>query len=152
MRTMTILVLPIASALLLSGCAHNAQHADAADPVGCWYFERDDAASTLNLPWGIGLDSSALTGWPALDRRGGARVARTLHAAGPAEHPFGYWLQVGDSVEVGHPGGGGLLLTLEPGAAVMTGTARPIGDVVAPGSARRSSFAVRLTRAQCPAY
>ena len=67
---------------------------------------RDAAATTLNLPWGVRLDSVELTGWPALDARGGGMRAATLTAEGAADHPFGYWMTIdGDSIEIGYPAG-----------------------------------------------
>lgn len=151
MRMPTSRLLPLI-ALGFLGCPHNAQHATSADPVGCWYFERDAAATALNLPWGVQLDGDALTGWPALERRGGARVARTIQAEGAAQHPFGYWMMAGDSIEIGHPGGGGLLLTLDARATAMSGVATALGDAITPNSSARTPRAVRLTRAQCPEY
>lgn len=135
-------------ALALLACV-TAPAPDPASPVGCWYFQRDAAATALNLPWGVRLDSVELTGWPALDARGGGSRAVTLNADGPADHPFGYWMQLeSDSIEIGYPAGGGLVLRLAPGDLAMDGTARDVGDV-RPSSA---TPAVRLTRAQCPAY
>ena len=134
------------AALALLAC--RAQSPDPVSPVGCWYFDRDAAATTLNLPWGVRLDSVELTGWPALDARGGGMRAATLTAEGTADHPFGYWMTIdGDSIEIGYPAGGGLVLRLAPGETAMTGTARDVGDV-RPSAA---TPAVRLTRAQCPA-
>ena len=148
MRTPTSRALA-AVALLLGGCVH-APPAATADPLGCWYFDRDASAAALNLPWGVELADEALAGWPALEQRGGARLARTLTPDGPEDHPFGYWMMEGDSLEVGYPGGGGLLLLLELGTAELAGVARPLGDAVAPGAAPRTTRPVRLTRAQCP--
>ena len=124
-----------------------------ADPAGCWYFARDDAAAALNLPWGIRLTADELTGFAGLAQRGDARVARTLDPASERDHPFGYWMPIGaDSIEVGYPAGGGLVLRLARGDSSMAGSARPVGDVVRPGAPPRTTHAVRLTSAQCPTY
>lgn len=123
------------------------------DPVGCWYFDRDQAATALNLPWGVRLSADTLTGWPRIEARGVARVAATLNPEGEADHPFGYWMTVpDDSIEIGYPGGGGLVLRLARGEMAMAGSARPVGDVLVPGAAPAPLRPVRLTRAQCPVY
>ena len=136
----------------VAGC-RTAPAASHGDPVGCWYFEQDAEATALNLPWGVRLAGDALGGFPALAQRGDARVARTLEAAGEAAQPFGYWLPIeGDSIEIGYPAGGGLVLRVARGDTSMQGSARAVGDVVAPGAAPRPVRSVRLTRAQCPTY
>ncbi|HUF12014.1 MAG TPA: hypothetical protein VMN78_02815 [Longimicrobiales bacterium] len=118
------------------------------DPVGCWYFDRDEAAAALNLPWGVRLSADTLTGWPRIE----ARVAATLNPEAEADHPFGYWMTVpDDSIEIGYPGGGGLVLRLARGEMAMAGTARAVGDVLTPGVEPAPLRPVRLTRAQCPA-
>lgn len=142
-----------ASILLLVAlaCAHGADRAAAPDPIGCWYFEQDDAARQLVLPWGVRLAADTLTGWPAMDARGGARVAATLAPGEELGHPFGYWLELsGDSIQVGYPGGGGLSLRLEVSESVLQGSARPVGDALPLNAPARTTHAVRLTRAMCP--
>ncbi|HEX6589432.1 MAG TPA: hypothetical protein VF039_10440 [Longimicrobiales bacterium] len=119
-----------------------------ADPVGCWYFERDEHAAALNLPWGVRLLGDALQDAPA---HGDARAARTLEATGEAGFPFGFWAPIaGDSIVIGYPAGGGLLLRLAGGDTSMHGIARPVGDVIAPGATARPDRPVQLSRAQCP--
>lgn len=145
------IVLLVAGIGLAAACASAPPGASAHDPTGCWYFERDDAARALNLPWGVRLTADTLTGWPAIERRGGARRAATLTPDGDADHPFGYWMALpGDSIEIGYPGGGGLLLRLAAGDVAMTGEAHALGDVLAPGAPPRPVRTVRLARAQCP--
>lgn len=135
------------SALSLSACV-SAPAAAPADPVGCWYFERDEHASALNLPWGVRLAADALADAPA---HHDARAARTLQADGEADHPFGFWAPIaGDSILIGYPAGGGLVLRLAGGDTSMHGIARPVGDVVAPGAPPRAERPVHLSRAQCP--
>jgi hypothetical protein len=135
--------------LLVTACVGNSQVANDSDPVGCWYFERDAAATALALPWGVRLTGDAVTGWPIAER--GARVAATLTPDGDAGHPFGYWLELpGDSLEIGYPAGGGITLRVAREAAALSGIARPVGDVITPGAPPRSDHPVRLTRAACP--
>lgn len=125
----------------------------ASDPVGCWYFDRDAAATALNLPWGIRLAGDALSGFAGLEQRGEPRIARTLDPDAEQDHPFGYWLPIaGDSIEIGYPAGGGMVLRVAGGDTSLSGTARAVGDVVAPGAPPRQTHAIRLTRAQCPSY
>ena len=141
-----------AASLLAAGCI-SAPLSEAGDPIGCWYFERDAAAVAQNLPWGIRLADEALTGFPSLDQRGEAHLARTLDPDREREHPFGYWMAIaGDSLQIGYPAGGGMILRVVRGDMSMNGVARPLGDVIAPGAPPRTDTPVRLTRAQCPAY
>jgi hypothetical protein len=136
-------------AAALAGCASSPDGADER-LVGCWFFERDAAARELNLPWGVRLLGDSLAGWPTVDRaRGTPRVAVTLRGRGrTADHPFGYWQATAeDSVRIGYPGTGGLLLALELEEQAMEGTARPVGDA---GLEPRATHPVRLTRARCP--
>ena len=154
---MTIVRFAAPAALLLVlgafACVSTPAPQGAREPIGCWYFDRNDAAAALNLPWGIRLTADPLTGWPRTQARGDARFAATLAPEAEIDHPFGYWMPLtDDSLEIGYPGGGGLVLRLAAGDMAMTGTARPVGDVVTPGAAVPPTRAVRLTRAQCPAY
>jgi hypothetical protein len=122
-------------------------------PPGCYYFERDAAAERLRLPWGVQLLEDSISGWPALQELSGVRRAVTLLGHGrSASHPFGYWRLVGsDSVEIGYPAGGGLVLDLRAENGRLTGSALPAGDAVAPGeAAARTRENVRLTHALCP--
>jgi hypothetical protein len=148
--------LAAAAVLLASACATTPDNGEA-HPTGCWYFERDAAAEALRLPWGVRLLPDSLTGWPALERLPGVRRATTLAAPGDeAGHPFGYWRPLAgepstrDSLEIGYPAGGGLVLRLGGGIDRVTGTASPVGDAVAPGAAPAQVRAVTLTRARCP--
>ncbi|HSJ06382.1 MAG TPA: hypothetical protein VK936_06760 [Longimicrobiales bacterium] len=142
---------------LAPACATTPENGEA-DRTGCWYFERDAAAEALRLPWGVRLTPDSLTGWPALERLPGVRRATTL--AGPGDeagHPFGYWRPLAgdsrtpDSLEIGYPAGGGLVLRLHGGTDRVAGTASPVGDAVAPGAAAPQVRRVALTRARCPA-
>lgn len=120
--------------------------------VGCWYFDRDAAATALNLPWGVRLSGEVLTGWPLVEARGAPHLAATLSPEGEVDHPFGYWMHMpGDSIEIGYPGGGGLVLHLAAGEMAMTGNARAVGDVITLDSQGPPPIrAIRVTRAQCP--
>jgi hypothetical protein len=135
------------------GCATTPGPAADALP-GCYYFEQDAAAQALQLPWGVRLTADSLTGWPAIQQRPDVRRAVTLTGTdATATYPFGYWRPLaGDSVEIGYPAGGGLLLRLAIEADGLAGTARPVGDVVAqPGIVEDAALQrVRLTRARCP--
>ena len=138
-----------ACALIALPSCVSAPAAAPADPVGCWYFDRDDHASELNLPWGVRLLDDALADAPA---HGDARTARTLNADGEADFPFGFWAPLpGDSIVIGYPAGGGLVLRLAGGDTSMGGIARPVGDAITPGAEARPDRPVRLSRAQCPA-
>ena len=152
MTKQSVVTAALFAACATAGCI-SAQVAPAADPAGCWYFEHDAAAAALNLPWGIRLGGDALEGFASLEQRGEPRVARTLDSDRERDQPFGYWMAIaGDSVQVGYPAGGGLVLRLARGETAMTGVARPAGDAVAPGAPPRTNTPVRLTRAQCPTY
>jgi hypothetical protein len=122
--------------------------------TGCYYFERDEVAQSLHLPWGVRLQEDSLTGWPAWDRQPGVRRAVTLVGVGQtAAHPFGYWRPLdGDSLEVGYPAGGGLVLRLAVEPPGLTGSARPVGDVLPPSGQRPQpvTYPVALLHARCP--
>ncbi|HSJ26386.1 MAG TPA: hypothetical protein VK929_17025 [Longimicrobiales bacterium] len=157
------LVAAALAVLTASGCASTA--VSQADVLpGCYYFEQTDVARSLNLPWGVELLEDSLEGWPAISQLPDVRQAVTL--VGPAERagfPFGYWRTVAeDSVEIGYPAGGGLVLALavQPPAtagglpAGLAGTARAVGDAVPFGdtaaSRQRAADPVSLMRARCP--
>jgi hypothetical protein len=141
------------AALPLAAC-NASPGAAPASLAGCYYFERDAVAERLRLPWGVRLLPDTLAGWPALQQRPGVRVARTLVGLGEeAGHPFGYWRTLhGDSLEIGYPAGGGLVLTLAvsgprlAGEAVAAGDALPLGGVVP----ERRGEPVALLHAACP--
>jgi hypothetical protein len=121
--------------------------------VGCYYFERDVVADTLRLPWGIRLLPDTLEGWPAIQQLPDVRRAVTL--VGPEEtasYPFGYWRPLAeDSVEIGYPAGGGLVLSLAADTIHLIGTVRAVGDAVALGETlTRTRDPVSLMRASCP--
>jgi hypothetical protein len=155
---MSVLRLPLllAATLCLSAWACATTPVPSSDELtGCYYFERGIAADTLHLPWGVQLLPDTLEGWPAIQQLPGVRRALTL--VGPAQtagHPFGYWRPLGaDSVEIGYPAGGGLVLALvvEAGAMQLTGTARAVGDAVRPGApAAVARPGITLGRAACP--
>lgn len=142
----------LAAAASLLACAPRNAATQAGDVAGCWYFERNAGADALNLPWGVRLTADALDeNWPAMNGRD-ARHAATLTTGGDADHPFAYWLaSAADSIEVGHPGGRGLVLDLHVSDTSLAGSARAVGDALPlDGPAARSAQAVRLTRARCP--
>lgn len=122
--------------------------------TGCYYFEPDATAQRLRLPWGVRLLADTVEGWPAVQQRAGVRRAVTLMAPGEeATHPFGYWLPLkGDSLEIGYPAGGGLVLVLAAGPTHLTGTVTPVGDALPPGAQdpHPRSEPVSLLRARCP--
>ena len=137
--------------VLASACASASNRQEPVIP-GCYYFERTGAANELNLPWGVRLEDAALEGWPAMEQRGGMRAV-TLTGSGEADHPFGYWISTApDSVEVGYPAGGGLVLELEVGEdRDLSGVAIPVGDIVDPNDpSPRDRHQVTLSWARCP--
>jgi hypothetical protein len=141
--------------LLLAPACVTTPEAVPTDETRCYYFERDAAAEALRLPWGVMLLPEPLEGWPAIQQLPGVRPAVTLVAhEQAASFPFGYWRPLGaDSLEIGHPAGGGIVLTLEAEPMRLTGTARELGDAVPPGAAppgSRPATRVSLVRAQCP--
>jgi hypothetical protein len=152
-------VLWIAFTWAVGGCA-TAHVAPADTLAGCWYFDRTAAAERLNLPWGVELRTDSVQGWPAIQQLTNVRRAVTLIDATRVEDfPFGYWRALrSDSVEIGYPAGGGLLLSLavQPPppalATALAGTARALGDARPPGQFDRppEDDPVSLTRAMCP--
>jgi hypothetical protein len=145
--------LGLVSLLVALGCATGNRRLQPEELAGCYYFQRDTVAESLRLPWGVRLRDVALEGWPAQADREGAREATTLTGRSEVDHPFGYWAPLpGDSIEVGYPAGGGLLLQLGVVDHDLAGTARPVGDVLQPGQepGPRPSRNVRLVWARCP--
>ncbi|MSR37134.1 MAG: hypothetical protein EXR95_10935 [Gemmatimonadetes bacterium] len=128
-----------------------------ADPaVGCYQFERNAWARTLGLPWGLVLEDAGLgTGWPLLaDRTDVRRAATATSPTQRADHPLGYWAPAaGDSIEVGHPGGGGLVLTLARSGRDLIGRGVAAGDAVPLGGASgpRAPVTVVARRVLCDA-
>ena len=104
------------------------------DPVvGCYQFERNSGARSLGLPWGIELEAAEVgEGWPLIASLEGVRRARTAtSASGRADHPFGYWhLTPADSLEIGYPGGGGIVLSLGKEGQDLVGQGTDAGDVL----------------------
>ena len=151
---MTLFARPAATlgvtlALLATACASTGQGADPADLAGCYYFDHDQVATGLHLPWGVRLLDRPLQGWPALQQLEGVRVATTLTGSSEEDHPFGYWRVVSaDSILVGYPAGGGLSLHLTPDDGGMAGSARAVGDATL--RTDRPAHAVRLLHARCP--
>lgn len=143
-------VVGLLTVLAAAACATTTRSA-AQELTGCWYFDRDASADGPRLPWGVRLGEEALEGWPALQQRQAVREALTLTPSGEEDHPFGYWILLeGDSIEIGYPAGGGLVLRLAHEGPRLEGTARPVGDVVRPGESRRVATPVALVRALCP--
>lgn len=142
------IVTAVAGAVILAACASAPGSAPLREVPGCYYFVQDQDARALRLPWGVRLRGHALTGWAGSRSRGEPYGASTLTAEGEQDHPFGYWLETpADSIEVGHPGGGGMVLMLAREGTALTGTARPVGDAgLEPARVRP----VRLTWARCP--
>lgn len=139
--------------LVAASCASSGGLPAVQDLAGCYYFERDAGAEEMRLPWGIRLREASLVGWPAMSAREGVREATTLTGRSEDDHPFGYWtLSQGDSLEVGYPGGGGLVLRVTVDDHDLSGTVRAVGDVRRPGEPRtaRPDRPVRLIWARCP--
>jgi hypothetical protein len=127
--------------------------------LGCWYFEQGEGPEQLRLPWGVRLTEAPLQGWPAVQALEGVRAAATLTPAGDRDVPIAYWrpLGAGDSLHLGHPGGGGLAVDVAVPPAgdsppVLRGIVRPVGDALAPGAQGSTAEPrpVRLGRARCP--
>jgi hypothetical protein len=122
--------------------------------AGCYQFYRDEGARVLGLPWGLELlDEPLAGGWMVTMRF--PDVMKALTATSPTareDHPIGYWREIpGDSIELGHPGGGGgytLLLTLD--GQDLVGRATAVGDAGAPGQPRPTR-AVTAYRVLCGA-
>lgn len=124
---------------------------DAARPVaGCYQFRWDEGARALGLPWGFELTDEPLEGWPNLEDARSALTRPTGDTT--ADHPFGFWRPVaGDSITLGHPGGGGFALTLAPEGDDLVGSGRSTGDLVAPGETPATArHAVTALRVVCP--
>lgn len=154
MSTRTGFALLAAAATLACASTPNGEKAGAA---GCYYFEQDAGARDLNLPWGVRFEDGPLEGWPALSEQEGVHPASTLRQEGETDFPFGYWAETHAGIEIGYPGGGGLVLELtweggqEGKHRTLVGLARPAGDAMPPGGASaRVLYTVRLERAQCP--
>jgi len=138
-------------------CAGNqrSEPLDPTAPVGCYQFAWNSEAARLGLPWGLVLMDEPLSeGWP-IHARGDVRSAATATSpSGRADHPFGYWLRTaGDSIEVGYPGGGGIVLVLSPEGPDLVGEGRAVGDAARPlvPNRARPSLGVAARRVTCGA-
>jgi hypothetical protein len=140
----------------MAACASAREGGDAVDEearavAGCYQFRWDEGARALGLPWGFELRTGPLEGWPNLE---GARTAVTRPTStSAADHPFGFWRPAqGDSIMLGHPGGGGFALTLAPAGDDLVGWGRATGDAVAPGETTPGAdlHAVKALRVVCP--
>jgi hypothetical protein len=150
--TVGLMAVAVAAPLTIA-CARQPEQPEPRPLAGCYYFVQDPVADRLQLPWGIRLLDRPLEGWPAIQQRDGVRQATTLTGADERDFPFGYWIRTArDSVEIGYPAGGGLLLELAIGETALRGTARPVGDALPPPAARPEprSDPVELTWARCP--
>lgn len=139
----------LVGAFLVTGCASSGGGSDP-ELVGCYQFHWDEQARELGLPWGFELLPGELAGWSNVPD---ARIALTRTGeGGTRDHPFRYWSTgEGDTVRIGHPGGGGFALALVPEGRNLVGTARPVGDVVMPGQQEpdRSPRPVMAYRVVC---
>ena len=122
--------------------------------VGCYQFERNSGARTLGLPWGVELEAAPVgAGWPLIADLEGVRRARTATSpTGRADHPFGYWhLTPADSLEIGYPGGGGIVLSLIRQGQDLIGEGIAAGDVLPFGAplGRRTPAPVVARRVLC---
>jgi hypothetical protein len=99
------------------------------DFAGCYQFRWDAAAAEMRLPWGFDLLEEPLEGWGNVPD---GRVARTRTTERTMrDQPFAFWRRAGqDSIRVGHPGGGGLSLSLARQGPDLVGTARTLGDAI----------------------
>ncbi len=144
--------LAVASVALLGACASAETKLSAQEIAGCYYFERTPAADSLGLPWGVRLTDRPLEGWPAMAPRN-PKLATTLAPGGDQDFPFGYWLVAdSDSLEIGYPGGGGIVVHVAPEGQELIGSARPVGDALPPGALPGSpaTRTVTLKHALCP--
>lgn len=160
-RSHRVAALVLAGAVAASACASSPRATGLQTLVGCWRFERDEAARELRLPWGVRFLDRRLEGWPAMEGLEDVRAAATLTDSTRArDYPFGYWrlTAAGDSIRIGYPGGGGLVadLAIERGADGDTGNGlhgavRGVGDVVPLDSPIEADVArpVLLTRVSC---
>ena len=143
----------LAAVMLAAGCLSIAEGHGPGYP-GCYQFYRDEGARVLGLPWGLELFDEPLGGgWMVTMRFPNVMKALTATSAAEREdHPIGYWREVpGDSIELGHPGGGGgytLLLTLN--GQDLVGRATAVGDAGIPGQPRPTR-AVTAYRVLCGA-
>ena len=141
-----------AAAAVLTACSGMAA-GQAPVPGSCYFFEQTEETASLRLPQGIRLTDRPLEGWPAIMQRGEVLEAVTLTRDGPADYPFGYWLQDDEGVEIGYPAGGGIVLELQPDGGALEGTAAAMGDARPYGESQDGPgrVSVRLEPGACPA-
>lgn len=161
-RSYGVAALVVAGAVAASACASSPRTTGLQTLLGCWRFERDSVARALSLPWGVRFLERRLAGWPAMEGLEDVRAAATLTDSTLArDYPFGYWRLTagGDSIQMGYPGGGGLVadLAFNPGeddatGARLDGTVRGVGDVVPLDSPVRADVRrpVLLAQVGCP--
>ncbi len=116
----------------------------------CYRFVEGEAASTLRLPWGFALSGDSI---PGMSDPGDRLAAATLAEDGVrSDVPFGAWRPLeGDSVQVGPVVTGSLQLRLSVSDSLLSGQARPIGDVAGPGTDRAALESVTAATVACPA-
>ena len=153
-RSARAAALNVAMTAAMGACASGAS-SQPSELAGCYQFERNAGARTLGLPWGFVLEDGELgPGWPLVaDRVGVQRALTATSPTGRADFPFGYWAPAGDSIEIGHPGGGGFVLTLAPQGQDLIGQGVAVGDAVPLGGAMgpRPPAAVIARRVLCGA-
>jgi hypothetical protein len=152
LTTPTLAIAAALSAAAAWACGGAPEQPDPRHVIGCHFFVQDDAAAALGLPWGVRLLDQPLEGWPNLADTG-ARLATTLTGQDERDHPFGYWIRTADdSVRIGYPAGGGIVLDLALENGAFEGVARPVGDLLQPPAALpdRSPRPVRMVWARCP--
>ena len=123
----------LALAVLLAGCAGGSTpKALGPEDELCYRFETNGAAEALDLPHGIMLAGDAPQG---MADAGDRRRALTLTADGSrGEIPFAAWrLLDGDSLQVDPAVTGRIQLRMVATSEGLTGSGRPIGDVITPG-------------------
>lgn len=149
----TVRHLLLSATILIAACGGMPERTDPRPLVGCHYFVQDHVARDLQLPWGVRLLDQPLEGWPALQQRPDVRKATTLTGHDEVDFPFGYWVVTADdSLEIGYPAGGGLLLDLAIRDGAFHGHARPVGDAVPlPGTITAPRpHPVQMVWARCP--
>ena len=151
-RAHTLCALVGAGLLTATACASSPNGAAQGLP-GCYFFEPGETTETFRTATGVRLTDQPLEGWPGIMRRGNVKVAVTLRREGEADYPFGYWLQESaDSVEIGYPSGGVVVLKLVREGDALKGTGYAQGDTWSYGEepAGPTQFPVRLERGDCP--
>jgi hypothetical protein len=143
----------VALATLAMACPGAPEQPDPRALAGCHFFIQDETAEHLALPWGVRLLDTPLEGWPAIQQRGDVYRATTLTGHDEVDFPFGYWIRTAnDSLEIGYPAGGGLLLELATHNGSFGGVARGVGDLLPPPGTppEPRTYPVELIHARCP--